>query len=274
MNTNTIQKHFAKIGAHIVFEDMVPARQQWWASPAPIDYSLDVQSSQSGREQFVFSVSKAFSSDIDMQVLQSLPADRSLLTLVVNSEGRRERFLCGFDEREWFVAAVPGTASTVVDAKEALKPSAVIDAQVYHRLKAKDRNRRHNKAYIRQGEWFFVPVEDVDFAPFQILQNEPISRGRGSKPHIVKELVRSNGETVYVNWNSGEVLTVAQYNKRIKANPSKRIGWQVSRRNPEVYARGTVRHPDHKTVKLRGWHKVLMNTENQTSAMQNVAFLD
>jgi hypothetical protein len=46
------------------------------------------------------------------------------------------------------------------------------------------------------------------------------------------------------------------------------------RRNASVYVRGHIRHADHKTIILHGWHRVLMNTENQAKAMRNVAFLD
>jgi hypothetical protein len=46
------------------------------------------------------------------------------------------------------------------------------------------------------------------------------------------------------------------------------------RRYPGVYVRGRVRHPDHRTVTLHGWHCVLMNTEGESRAMRNVAFLD
>ena len=45
-------------------------------------------------------------------------------------------------------------------------------------------------------------------------------------------------------------------------------------RNAEVYVRGRIRHADHRTITLHGWHRVLMNTENQARAMRNVAFLD
>jgi hypothetical protein len=38
--------------------------------------------------------------------------------------------------------------------------------------------------------------------------------------------------------------------------------------------RGRIRHSDHKTIVLRGWHEVVMNTENESLAMQHVAFLD
>ena len=46
------------------------------------------------------------------------------------------------------------------------------------------------------------------------------------------------------------------------------------RRNPTVYVRGRVRHRDHRTVELNGWHQVLSNTENLSYAMRNITFLD
>lgn len=46
------------------------------------------------------------------------------------------------------------------------------------------------------------------------------------------------------------------------------------RRNPGVWVQGKIRHPDHKTVKLNGWHRVLMNTESQAASMRHLAFLD
>jgi hypothetical protein len=38
--------------------------------------------------------------------------------------------------------------------------------------------------------------------------------------------------------------------------------------------RPRVRHADHATITLHGWHRVLMNTEGQSKAMSHVAFLD
>ena len=55
---------------------------------------------------------------------------------------------------------------------------------------------------------------------------------------------------------------------------AKKSGWRVMRRNARVFVRGRIRHSDHETIVLRGWHEVLMNTENQSLAMQHVAFLD
>jgi hypothetical protein len=44
--------------------------------------------------------------------------------------------------------------------------------------------------------------------------------------------------------------------------------------NPKVYVRGRVRHPDHATVTLDGWHEVFSNTEYLSKAMGEVVLLD
>ncbi|CAA9497274.1 MAG: hypothetical protein AVDCRST_MAG85-1544 [uncultured Solirubrobacteraceae bacterium] len=45
-------------------------------------------------------------------------------------------------------------------------------------------------------------------------------------------------------------------------------------RDPELYAKGAVRHLDHATIVLPFWHRVVMNTEHAARAMAHVAFLD
>lgn len=51
-------------------------------------------------------------------------------------------------------------------------------------------------------------------------------------------------------------------------------GWQALRRNPRVYAKGRIRHPDHATITLPDWHRVVLNTETETETMRHVAFID
>jgi hypothetical protein len=46
------------------------------------------------------------------------------------------------------------------------------------------------------------------------------------------------------------------------------------KRDASVYVRGKMSHPDHETVTLNGWHRVLMNTESRSKAMRFLAFLD
>ena len=70
------------------------------------------------------------SADAEVEVLDVRRADRHLL-LLVREGGEKPKFLCGHDERHWFVAAVPESApvGTVRAAKEALKPAEVRAAQ-------------------------------------------------------------------------------------------------------------------------------------------------
>ena len=42
-------------------------------------------------------------------------------------------------------------------------------------------------------------------------------------------------------------------------------------REPEAFGRGKVRHPDHKTIELNGWHQIFLSEEVRSA---NVAFLD
>jgi len=108
------------------------------------------------------------------------------LLLLVTVDGEKSRFLCGHDERHWFVAAIPEAASRVVDvrtAKHALQQTLVQAAAA--KLRPKERLRRRNHAFRRQGEWFFVPATGFEPDPHLVLRREPLSRGSGSKPHIM-----------------------------------------------------------------------------------------
>jgi hypothetical protein len=45
-------------------------------------------------------------------------------------------------------------------------------------------------------------------------------------------------------------------------------------RDPELYVRGAIRHPDHATITLRGWHRVYLSAESEARAGAHVVFLD
>lgn len=211
------------------------------------------------------------------------PGDRHLLLRVQDEDGRGlkvgrgdQRFLCGHDEREWFVAAVPeGTgASNVRLAMEALKPRPVRQAQEAAGVRFEDRFRRRNAAYVRQGEWFFVPAPRwVTVPQDQVLRDEPLSR-TGGKPHRVEFLCRTGGELVYMHRKDGTVISRQQYDRRVRRNSALASEYTQQRRNMAVLVRGRVSHPDHKTIILRDWHVVYMNTEHQSQAMRFVAFID
>jgi hypothetical protein len=213
-------------------------------------------------------------------------ADRHLVLMAktVGAFGRsrgatvKHKFLCGHDERSWFVAAVPDVArggrrvSDVQSAKDALKPKAVWDAIAQHGVAPADRDRRRTAAFVRQGEWFFIPRPAMVVDRRFVLHDEPIRRGAG-KPHFCWFLYREGGEQVFVNWQHPNGLTRAEFDALPR---HERAGkhWQTMTRQPTAYAKGAVRHPDHATIHLRCWHEIVQNSETQAASMRHVAFLD
>ena len=152
MDTDNLLTKFARIGARLKIADR-PSRRFRAASGV---ISLDIREDRDGE---FFEVVRQPETDPEVAVLDVQPSDRHLL-LLVRDGGEKQKFLCGHDERHWFVAAVPESApvGTVRQAKEALKPTEVQVAQDLQKLRAEARNRRKNAAYRRQGEWFFLPV--------------------------------------------------------------------------------------------------------------------
>ncbi len=267
MNMEQVKTKFARMGVRFKVDAYLPRR--WERTTLP--FRLDVQKDRKG-ETFVFQVRPG--ADLEVEVPDVQARQRHLL-LAIRASGERQsdRFLCGHDERSWFVAAVPG-GGTVKQAFEALKPPEVRSAQEHAELKTGDRNRRRNAAFVRQGEWFFLPEPQLQVNDWLILRNEPLRRGAG-KPHMAEQLVRTGGQRVYVSTQHPNGLSEDQYRNLLAGNDKAgKWNWRVMVRDAGVYVRGRIRHPDHKTIVLDGWHQVLPNTETQTRAMANVAFLD
>jgi hypothetical protein len=264
---NPLERAFARMGARVEFGQLM-RKNKLSGRLVSEDLALDVRQDRHGE---YFLISRAQASTTELVVLDVQPKDRHLL-LLSRSAAEKHRFLLGHDERHWFVAGIPESTpvSRVRDAKQALKPDLVQSSE--RGIRTKYRDRRSNAARIRQGEWFFVPAPAVRLELLLVLRNEPIARG-GGKPHVCEELYRFGGETVYVSPGAPSGLTDEQY-KALSEGERSRWNWRVMRRNPKVYVRGRVRHSDHKTVTLDGWHEVLSNTENFSHAMRNVAFLD
>jgi hypothetical protein len=215
--------------------------------------------------------------DVAVRILDVEPSDRHLVLQAKVPAGRGFReatFLCGHDEYHWFVAAIPETAAarTVQNAKDALKPRAVWQEMTARKVPMADRNLRRTAAFVRQGEWFFLPRPELQVQDSSILRREPIRRGAG-KPHLCEELIRSGGEKVFVCQRHPNGLTEDQFWRLAEAERN-RHRWRTMQRGALAYARGYVRHPDHDTVRLECWHEIVPNTETQASAMREVAFLD
>lgn len=269
MDKQLLTKHFNQIGARICFAEGDPRR---WTNDRAGDVKIDVISDTRG-ELFELRRIRGWV-DRSVAVLDRASKDRHLLLQVADA-----RFLCGHDERHWFTAAIPerARATSVLAAKEALMPEAVHTALERKRVRRRDRHRRRNDAFKRQGEWFFIPAPELRVNQHLVLYREPLMRGDGGKPHWVQELYRIGGVTVYVSRIAPNGFSPKKYKAWTKSatTAQKRdVRWEVMRRDPEVFARGSVRHDDHATIRLDGWHRVAMNTENKAVARRHVAFLD
>jgi hypothetical protein len=236
---------------------------------------LDVRRDKLGE---YFEIRTAPGGNQEIVVLNVQPREKHLLLLSrqFGEQGQflaKQKFLCGHDERHWFVAAIPENepVSNVVSAKMALKPEEVRKREGLLGISRKASFQRRNPAFIRQGEWFFVPTA-LKADPLLVLKNEPLSRGNGGKPHWAEECYRSGGDTVYVSARYPKGLTAEEY-KKLSAS-ERHQGFNIMKRDAAVYVRGKMSHPDHETVTLGGWHRVLMNTENRSRAMRFLAFLD
>ncbi|MEM9996076.1 MAG: hypothetical protein AAF809_00110 [Bacteroidota bacterium] len=272
-NIELLERHFARIGA--AFRADAPERRPWFRRAAVPWFSLDVDERAPG-EPFVLRADPDHLDRLDLQVVNADVAQRHLLLHVAirhhNHQIEKHKYLCGHDERHWFVAETPRTnVTTIREAMEALRPPEVARAVHRQAIKPKRRYRRRNRAFVRQGEWFFLPRPRLRLEDAVIHRHEPLRRS-GGKPHLVEEIVRTGGQPVYWNARFPDGLTEAQYRRRLLMTPAlRKLRWQVMRRNPRVFARGTVRHPDHATLRLRAWHEVAMAVEGQTGT---VAFLD
>jgi len=263
MDTNVIERMFDRIGARVKVSDVV---SRW--RPAGINIVTD-------KKGEFFEIRVDANEKVEYEVIDTQPDNKHLL-LMARREEAKHKFLCGHDERHWFVCAVPGTSvSSVENAMDALQPVFVRGA-VHRRLKrVRDRRRRRNKAFVRQGEWFFVPEPMLEVKQKLIVRNEPLRRGWGSKPHMCQELYRTAGVAVWVCGNYPLGVTLDQYRRLLLTEPdAKGWDWRQMMRDPTVYVRGRVWHPDHKTVALDGWHRVFMNTEAQAPGAKAVVFLD
>lgn len=279
MDTSVIEKKFAQMGARVKIAE--PRSNRRGDTPP---FSIDIRKDEEG-DFFDIKIKK----EIDMLVMDVKKDDRHLLLNVKNPENPKAKFLCGHDERAWFTCAIPESAgaSTVFQAKQALKPKILRDIERNEGIKTQNAQKRHRKLASgrkihRQGEFMFI--EDPTFKcsekfPNIIHKNEPMSRGGRSKPHMAEVLYRSGGTTVYVsNYNSQTQngLSTAEYNELLRKDPvAKSVNWQTRKANAVVYVKGRITHSDHKTLELGDtWYRVELNTEGKAIAVGQVRFLD
>jgi len=224
--TTVLQQAFEAIGANVAVQ--VAGRA----------FEIDVRHSD-GRE--TFQLTYPLGDSIQADVLDVKPRLRHL---VLDVSGWRlpvsGRYLCGHDERHWFAASLPFARRTVTvrGAMEALKPAIVLREQerkgVRHR-----RYRRRTAAYVRQGEWFFLPRPMMHVGELATRNGQLVRPG--GNPHRVEWLFRPEGGN-------------------------------------EAFVRGAISHPDHETIYLQVWHRVVQNAEAEPTPIARpvtrMAYLD
>lgn len=258
MDQKTIKKHIESMGARVKFRQLAAPTRTSWNTETPT-VTIDVQSDKQG-DYYEFALGE---NAPEFKLLQAVPKERHMLLYTTDGQ----RFLLGHDERNWFVAGIADRVSSVRAAKQSLLPKEIWE-QVKH-LSPDAFNNRKNSVFLRQGEWFFVPTQN-EFPEFLILRDEILLRSAGSKPHVCQELYREGGELIYIVGD--QQFTADEYEQRLKDDSSFGKGITKTRvGNPKVYVRGYVRHDDHATITLQGWHRVFINGEFTTSA---VKFLD
>ncbi|MBI2684790.1 MAG: hypothetical protein HYX27_00625 [Acidobacteria bacterium] len=240
-----LRRHFSRMGARVRLND---AGERQTAK-----IRIDI-----GRDRYGEFFDLRCQDGVAPEILDVQP-DRQHLVLMVRDEGAKNKFLLGHDERHWFAAAVPGdNVRDVRTAIDSLRPAQAVGRQS-----------------IRQGEWFFIADPRVTDKGVVIHRNEPLSRGAGSKPHICEELMRRSGVAVMVSRKYPTGISLAGYEKLIASDTKARsLDWRRMIRDATVYARGSVRHSDHKTIYLDGWHRVYMNREAVAKHAPQIAFLD
>jgi len=264
-----VKQKFARIGARVNVR-VTPRLARGGAANPPV--SVDIRRDDDGE---FFDVWRR--SDVQLDVVDAVANDRHLLLVVrephVAAE-RHERFLCGFDERSWFAAAVPedSGAVNVQDAKDALKPKEVWDSMREWDVPMELRDLRYTNGFLRQGEWFFLPRPWMEVYEAFVLRNEPIQRG-GGKPHVCGRLYRTDGIDVRVCDAYPNGLSDDEY-WALERDERARHVWRTMQRDADVYVNGYVQHPDHATIVLPYWHRVVMNTETRARSMEDLAFLD
>src|SRR5579859_937023 len=241
----SLRRHFSRMGVRVLV--------QQFRAPQRVKIRINVGRDRSGEFFYI-----GCEEGVVPEILDVQPPTCHLVLMVRDGEARN-KFLLGRDERHLFAAAVPG--DNVHDVRTAianLRPTEV-----------------EGKRAIRQGECFFVPVPGVSKRGAVIHRNEPLRRGGRSKPHVCSEMMRRGGVTVMVCREYPTGVTLDVFDRLILTNQNAAgFMWRSMTRDAEVYVRGEVRHREHKTIDLDGWHRVYMNRERFARHAPQIAFLD
>jgi len=151
-----LNRYFSQMGARVKILGPMPVSWRWNRKRGRAEEPrivLDVCRDKLG-EYFEIRTVRGTSQEI--VVLNVQPKERHLLLLSrqFGEQGQflvKQKFLCGHDERHWFVAAIPENepVSTIKGARLALKPAEVRQQEERLGISEKKSLRRRNAASIR-----------------------------------------------------------------------------------------------------------------------------
>ena len=191
------------------------------------------------RRPFQVRVSKDTRLPSGTRVLRTDSENKKFVWIEQWTTERKRHFLCGMDEQHLFIAQLPRPVSTVHAAHIALRPPQLHAAE-----------QRAGSLATRQGEWFFVratPEEEKELATEISARRVFVRKSTGLAQ--AGNISRSGRAHL-----ADEVVLLAGNDRRL-------------------YARGNVRHPDHKTVYLDGWRRVFPNLE-APAAIEGLTWVD
>jgi hypothetical protein len=159
---SNLHRLFSRMGARVsVLEAAtVLARFRRWPFPqdAP-QIVIDICRDQNGE---FFEIRTAPGSRQELDVLNSVPQEKHLVLLSrqFDAQGKtlaKQKFLCGRDEKHWFVAAIPESepVSTVASARIALKLEEVRTASRRWEFPAKKVCAAGTRRTFGKGNGFF-----------------------------------------------------------------------------------------------------------------------
>jgi hypothetical protein len=222
--------------------------------PGHAENRLDVVEADAALRQLVLFVDepvRAFETRLMKQAL--VPEDAVIVRenhafrwIVQHTQGRARHFLCGMDEAHLFIALLPEAARSVREAHACLRDALVDELE-----------ERAPQPTIRQGEWFFVAVPEAEQREVSYLARKVLRvvRRRGiaeaariarvGRPHVADEVLVVRG----IPDASGDT-------------------------SERVYVRGAVEHPDHATIVLDAWRRVVPNRESIETPPVGVDWID
>jgi hypothetical protein len=259
-----IRTGFLRAGARLSIRQLDAQTSSRFQRPMRIDIRLDEMGEY-------FDIQAA--SDVGLAAIDVQPRDRHLLLAAWNRFGA-DRFLCGHDERHWFVAALPNAplALNIEAAKEALKPQRV---QRQERRKHKGKHRRKTDVYMRQGEWFFIPCPHASIDRRRIVSDGLLRRSPASKPHICSYLYEDGEREYECDRYPKLAFFETEYRHILRTRrKAKQWNWRALAFRPDVYVKGTVEHEDHSPLLLDVWHRVELNRETDKLTMSRMIYRD